>query len=363
MKVDIVLAYYAPLHRRWWPALRSGFEANAAHIARLIVVNDDEPFEPLPPPAGVEMVQLSHPNEGFGLCKSLNQGVREANTDWVLIMEGDEILPPGSLARTLAMDLQPQTCYALPKAWVNPQRLPEHVLLPETDCRHNSGTLDPSRYWRYCIGGHLLIHRESHHAIEGFDEYYGYGHHDNDYGVRWQTAYGFRSLVWCPQAGAVFHIGSGQPRILAPEYTREQLARALGRLYSHRYNLYCETLHGDAANIAPAYFFHADTHADCRELGWIPPGTARLITHRNYVSTLIPTQAKWHFRACLRSLAPGGQLHIWFPDVEAEHPHFQGWYTSAAVIALLKETGFEIDDEGIANGLVRVEASRPNEEE
>jgi GT2 family glycosyltransferase len=226
MTVDVVVAFYR--QHRFLPLLRWGFEHNKDHIARVIVVND-EPWgrEPDGPD---NWVALDHEHDGFGLSKSINQGIAAATTEHVLVIEGDEVLAPGSLKKTLAHRPSPGTIFFCPKRYIEEPEAgfvpPQHWLpkfYPQRDHREFLNHADKRKEpYAICSGGHMLIHRASHAHIGGFDENYDYGLHDYDYGIRWMTAYGVTAAVYHPTMGDVWHIGTNKGRELPSKESRER---------------------------------------------------------------------------------------------------------------------------------------------
>jgi glycosyltransferase involved in cell wall biosynthesis len=299
MKVDVVVATFWEKHERLWPWVSKGLTMNADHIERVILVNDG------PPPdatlEGLPLVVLGHATEGFGLCKSLNVGLAEAKTDWVLVIEGDEILEPSGLARTLSMPLVPRSLYCLPKRYLDDESsaLDAAVSGKPLFISGDHRDLGIGRNWQACSGGHLLLDRL---GSPGFDEGYQYGLHDYDYAVRWMLAHGQGRVVWCSGAGQAWHIGSGKGRELPSKESAQRFAVVASEMFGRRYHLGCRSNHLQYyLNVGDTW---VDTPpADWRNPSWIPRGAAATVYH-DMVEPLEP-----HFyEACRKALYPNGEL-------------------------------------------------------
>jgi len=215
MKCDVVCCFYK--QQLSWPLLRWGFNENAAFIEKVIVVNDG-PAEELDVLRELEvpLVRLGHEKKGFGLAKSANQGIAASTTDFVLLVEGDEILPSDSLARSI-LHAEDGLLLCCRKRYIDYHT---HILdLPnvkfvEEDHRGTKWKweCEPTEKWKMCSGGHLLISRYAHDLIGGFDESYEYGLHDYDYAARWMARFGKDAVVFGPQLGEVWHIGNNAHR-------------------------------------------------------------------------------------------------------------------------------------------------------
>jgi len=308
VKVDIVVAFYEDAHQHWWDYLKWGFEQNKEYINRVIVVNDGY-WKTHPIESDPMYTFRDHKREGFGLSKSLNQGIAIAKTDFVLIMEGDEILLPGSLAKTLPLAVE-GGLLCCGKVYYEPSDLNaliagEKIKPIETDHRWN---MQATRHWKYASGGHLLIHRESD---VGFNEAYGYGLHDFDYAARWKG-----SFRYTPDAGFIGHIGSGKGRNYPDEQAFIRFSKTLGVIHNNNYNLACgQKFDVEAVNVDLDWTSAADVVLDCTYLNWIKSGTAKKISHGHFIEHMSPYMALEHLEAVYCSLAPGGDLVIECPDM------------------------------------------------
>jgi len=105
MQVDVVIAFYK--HHDFAPFVMKGLKANAEYINHIYLVNDALWEESHIPEAFLEaskaghLTLLEHPHTGFGLCRSLNAGAERVTSAFVLFCEGDEVMPPGMIAKNL----------------------------------------------------------------------------------------------------------------------------------------------------------------------------------------------------------------------------------------------------------------------
>lgn len=190
--VDVVACFYRDTDctTRFW----EGIQANRALIARVILVND-EPWSIAPNlPGAPEVIYLDHPHAGYGVARSLNQGIREADTDDVLLIGYDYVLPEGFLERRLSL--------------AGPERLsggfrcgstpPDLSLLRACD-----------RNWR-AVSGHLLVNRAAHALMGGFDEAFcgSYGYEDFEYAARWQQQFGPENVLYSLEPAEHLHVAT-----------------------------------------------------------------------------------------------------------------------------------------------------------
>lgn len=317
MKIDVVVCYYRQF--RFWEAVAWGLIQNKEHISRVIVVND-EPWEDqparmagvLPMPASF----LEHKHDGFGLSRSANQGLAAVEGDYALLLEGDEVLPPGSLEATLK-GVHPGHLLCCRKVYINEDWKPgSDPTFLEGDHRVDYLTRRWSlRPWVFCSGGHLLIHLPTHHEIGGFCEDYQYGLHDYDYAARWAYHVGMDSVLF--GGGLIWHLGSGRGRKTPGVEANHRLIQTLAPLYNHRYHLACgekfdETSVNLDIQITPA----ADAYADCKDLSFIPDGSAQSIAHSHFLEHFSVKEALDHLEEVHRKLIHGGEFIIECPDVE-----------------------------------------------
>jgi GT2 family glycosyltransferase len=397
-KVDVVVCYYR--HGAYLDRLVKSLQANLDHINHVYIVNDALWTQDAFCKDWPEWITLlSHPHEGFGLCKSANQGIAAAKTDFVLLMEADELLAPGSLETTLKAK-KPKLLVCGKKAYIDEKSsFEEPQFLDEYDHRLDmvhEPNQDPRRAYVYCSGGHLLIDRAFHTAIGGFDERMGYGLHDYEYAARWLQNGG--GLIF--GGGYVWHLGTGGGREMPSEWNYKIYARTLADIFGHRYNIACGyKFEYDYVNVDIAKGITSDVKLDCKRLDWIEPGTAQEIKHSHFIEHLTPFEAAEHLQHVYTALAPGGILKIECPDLDKcirmiQHPqsfadewngmegifgdtdtrhegesmvHRWGW-SLRTLTRVLEEIGFEIDEAGDSKGYTAardlyIEATKPEEDD
>jgi N-acetylglucosaminyl-diphospho-decaprenol L-rhamnosyltransferase len=108
-------------------------------------------------------------NEGFG--RANNRGIREAATDWVLLLNPDATLTPGFMqAMAAAIAAHPEAAILVPMITTSKGRFTKHssILTPPS---FQSRELSPGiRSIGFASGGVMLARREVLLALGGFDE-------------------------------------------------------------------------------------------------------------------------------------------------------------------------------------------------
>ena len=203
-KVDVVITYYRQAEH--WGKVLSGLEANARYINNVIVVNDEPWTETPHNPTGIPMKFYDHEHNGFGVCKSYNQGLDLATTEYVFVMPADVLIPPRHIARMLML----ATGVCLVGGPVNHVQLHSTLtdlkLIREDRFAHLASDPD-ARPWHYIRGANRLIHRQGHWAMGGFDDRFDeFNYEDTDYTARWVTKHGYASVKYAHDA-PVFHLG------------------------------------------------------------------------------------------------------------------------------------------------------------
>ena len=327
-KVDVVVSFYQ--QEKYLPHLIRSLENNADHINRVIFVNDEvtpQPFINTP----LDYVWLDHPHFGFGLSRSANQGIAAADTEYVLLIEGDELLAPGSIADMFeALDQagEPVALLAGRKRYLDIDALmnDSQFKFIEEDHRLNlmaNPLWEASRPWVFFSGGHLLVKKSCHLAINGFNEEFGYGYHDFDYAARMMLAFGRSSCRY--GAGEVWHIGTGKGRSLPGSREAELFAVTLGNFFNHNYSL--DWPREDKAWLLNLGTLDADAHPlNLKRLSFMPPGKVNSIeVHSRWFESSLVEAAELLFS----KLRPGGVLRVCAPNYDIE--------------TAVKLVGFQID--------------------
>lgn len=351
-RCDVVVAYYR--QEKFWPVVSKGLWDNREAIQTVFVVND-EPWGQVPEvPEGLHCVFLEHEHEGFGLCKSLNQGLAEVGTQYALIIEGDEVLPEGSVATSLAC-MRPGMLLCAGKLYVEPgEGHPFKVLEGDHRDRIHRGWLK-SRPWIMCSGGHLMVDTEKARDVSFDEDYTEYGCHDYDFALRWHQAGGTLSKG----GGIVLHLGSGKGKI-AP---KRAFLRFLSKLADHLHNRF----HVGPSHVRwlPEYVnvgsgMAADSHYDWMTLDWVEDGQATELFLEDFLCLLTKAEAEAYVLKAAEKLRPGGELVVIETDVQkcarllAEKPGHQRvlealfpegakWaWDEAGVVALMRAAGLEM---------------------
>jgi predicted SAM-dependent methyltransferase len=267
-------------------------------------------------------VFLEHDHNGFGLAKSANQGLDAAKTEYVLLIEGDEVLSPGSLAETLEM-AQPEYLLCALKSYIKegwePGTSPNFLVTKDHRTRylHAPHRFPRNRWWAFCSGGHLLIHRNTHLRIGGFDESYGYGFHDYDYAARWMRKVGDDHILY--GGGRVWHLGEGASKRKGVEHpdpeVHKKLARTLVRSIP-KLHLGCGAqFNPEFINIDAYPCYGADVIFDAKNLDWVDDNSLEMVYHCHFLEHLEPWDAAEHLRQTVEKLKPKGQLRFYCPDI------------------------------------------------
>ena len=362
MKVDVVIAYFRQEHL--WPFVAWGLQRNAAHINRVLLIND-EPWTWTPTLPGIPLVLLDHPHDGFGMTRSYNQGALASETDTVLFIQGDLVLESDFLAKALPRTLH----FPLLYTWVfyieipaTPSDLeqPSRIAL---DWRGNDGLIlelrQKHRMFILGKGASFLVNRAQYLALGGFDEHYaplGPNCEDHDFAARWIMAYGPDTLDFGHSVS--WHLGDPPAarvrNFLArmPSYaSRARLAGTLGRYFNNRYTLFGTTNEiQKPRDLTRCLVGHAsdkqcDVRVDCLQLAWMQDGTAQAIDEGLPTTYLPVNQIEEHLATVFHKLAPSGELTLYFP----ERPP----WTTARLSAYLKSVGFEIEEEELGELTVR----------
>lgn len=147
--------------------------------------------------------------ENLGFATAVNQGVAQGQGDWLLLLNPDAVLAPHALVQLLAESAGWPQAGVLGPLIVNPdgseqrgcrrdlpkpsdallQGLQLHRLLPSLDFNHNQRPLPAEAVPVPAVSGAcMLIRREAHQDIGGFDENFFLHFEDLDYCARMQQA-------------------------------------------------------------------------------------------------------------------------------------------------------------------------------
>jgi hypothetical protein len=322
MKVDIVACFYR--QKELAPFFFHGIANNKECINSVIIVND-EPWsddnqiqipEGLPP-----IVLLDHVHEGFGVAKSLNEGIMAATTDYVFTMSFDVILPEHTL-EMMAKLTQPDTFVVGSLDHIDPETELDDfpnpdIIVPDWKPSRHDYLKGIGRAWKYCHNGHNLWHRKAFMSLGGFDSSactHGRTCEDHEFAVRWQKAFGAYSMTFCDTRSWHMgdrHLASREEKRPTPQ-ARKLLATSLAELYGKRYILFCDNLISEThVNVSheTATGAESDVRADCRHLAWMPRDVEEIIAllPNDYVSiNELPT----YIKVAQKHLGHGGCLTI-----------------------------------------------------
>jgi GT2 family glycosyltransferase len=354
MKVDVVISYYR--QRDFWPFVAWGLQQNAAHINRVLLVND-EPWDWEPALEGLPLVLLDHAHDGFGMTRSYNQGANAAETERILFSQGDLILTPDFLAKLLPRSYVWSLIYPYVQYIEIPSKLSsrwEPSFLSK-DWRSNAGVVDEMRQKHRMFilgkGACFLVERAKYLALGGFDEGYaplGPNSEDHDFAARWISAHGQDTLYI--GGGEAWHLGdpprerSLHKQARMPAYdSRARLASTLGVHFHHRYILWAghdgSNYPFDLTRAAIAHFDGGggDVRVDCLSLDWMPDASAVDLEVWLPLPFLSKCQIVEHLSVLHRKLTDDGQMTLLF--------HASPAWPQEKLAALLPPLGFDIEEE------------------
>lgn len=203
-RIDVVIGYYK--QQELWKHVLAGLKANERYIDTIYVVND-EPWEYELPTGGLDIVQLEHPHDGFGLCRSFNQGVAIARAEYVLLTTADCVMPPGYL-RGRINACKPKCLVAGPVSHIALDNFvyPDPVVLRTDSFMHLVGDAD-ARPWQYVRGATKLVHHDSylgHNELLNERNY-----EDWEFTARWCMTYGDDSVIYVDHS-PMWHLGDNK---------------------------------------------------------------------------------------------------------------------------------------------------------
>lgn len=227
---DIAVSCYK--QERNWPFVAWGLAQNLPALGQVFLVNDDlwtsedevayREEAAKYPELAPRLVFLGHERNGRGFCRTFNQGIEACSTPYVVHLDGDILLLPGSVERAalrlgpncLVSPLHHSTADVSEAVWGTPEQGPSIPIL-RSDYRLRM-MLPRAAFWR-SRGAYLLLHRHTHLNIGGLDEdldRYPYMPHDRDYAMRWSA---YHSEGHLRMSGAeALHLNDAVPGVLDP---------------------------------------------------------------------------------------------------------------------------------------------------
>jgi len=209
MQVDVVIDYYRK--QKTWPLVRAGLLANIDAIRSVIIVNDepwtdDNMLESNEETRALLLVRLlDHKHEGFGAHKSIRQGMEAADTEYVLHIDGDVVLAPGSIEANLEYAEPELIVYGTTHDVPHDVTVDMYPDLPieREDWRLKGGHPKAFPDFRDL---HWIMRKKDYFAVGGHDlEYKDYGLVDYDLGCRFMLRFGMEAYMIGP--GEAYHIG------------------------------------------------------------------------------------------------------------------------------------------------------------
>lgn len=211
-----------------WPGFFRSLQESTLQPEAIVVVDNSESSPPSPEKLSKAPITVVHQPGNLGYGAAANLGVQElpANIKWVVVCNPDIRLEPDTLEVLLAArDVLPRTGILGPcvlnsrdEIFPSARAIPGirigigHALLskiwpqnPWTSAYLGTYTEQHPRSVGWLSGSFLLLHRESFHAINGFDERFFMFFEDVDLGMRMKTS-GHRN-VYVP-AARVTHTGA-----------------------------------------------------------------------------------------------------------------------------------------------------------
>lgn len=245
-RVDVVIPYYRQangLARLWKTVLN-----NLKHINNVFIVNDElwtakeksavlHNVLGVPPGVGervrvpkiqrstdsvaegsfevvpVEVFFLDHEHRGFGVTRSLNEGMARCTTDYVLVVPADGLLPTGFIEKKLKVAAEGPTFMLVsgPCHHVEPDSDPDSPKFLRTDGFEHLRETGRGQHapWLYLRGINKLVSRKGWIECGGMDERFDEcNYEDYEFVMRWLANFGPSSVAW--EETPVLH--QGDPR-------------------------------------------------------------------------------------------------------------------------------------------------------
>jgi N-acetylglucosaminyl-diphospho-decaprenol L-rhamnosyltransferase len=175
-----------------------------------------------------------HNQNNIGFGAACNQGALASSEEYVLFLNPDARLEPGSLNQLIqALDDNPQAVAANPRITTNGQKIQFKHRSALLTKREWHAKRPPTRTAAVPVlhGSALIVRRQSFCEVGGFDETIFLYHEDDDLSIRLRQAGGL--LLWVPEASAHHLSGHSSPR--SAQIAFEKAYRmAQSRIYTMR---------------------------------------------------------------------------------------------------------------------------------
>jgi hypothetical protein len=194
----------------YWPHVKAGLLRNLDSIATVIFVNDEPWGKWRPDWTDTPHTLLDRPHEGWGGHRCYNQGMKASSTEYVLTIDGDVMLCDDAIEEHLDIAAPHALIVGvLHDAYVTK----DGIDMVWEDQRITRLTGAPPTINPYIVGAaHVMFHRESFHALGGYDESFkGHTPFDTHLALRWATRYGPSSIKL--SNGVAYHVNPSRYRM------------------------------------------------------------------------------------------------------------------------------------------------------
>ncbi len=205
----------------------------------VLVDNSPEPSPSLQKLAQARNGLYLHNPSNIGFGGACNQGALASSEDYVLFLNPDARLQPGSLEILIkALDDNPQAVAANPRITTNGQQIQFKYRSTLLLKREWHAKQPPTRTGVVPVlhGSALIVRRQSFWDVGGFDETIFLYHEDDDLSIRLRQAGGL--LLWISEASAYHLSGHSSPRSAQIAFEKAyQMAQS--RIYTMRKHGFC----------------------------------------------------------------------------------------------------------------------------
>lgn len=205
MKVDVVINYYRKAKE--WPFVLKGLEDNKECINNVIVVNDELWGDGRLSEGDMAgcIKYLEHPHDGFGVARSVHQGVEAVETEYICNIDADVIMTPGSLKKNLSY-VESELLILGTLHDVGEAEELHDIHNPEILRRDWRAITPSTEDFRNIREGWWIARKEDYQACGGHDRRMKeYGMIDYVFALRWMTHFDRDSYWLAPGVG--YHIG------------------------------------------------------------------------------------------------------------------------------------------------------------